>query len=333
MSHLIPRNYHSYKVEIPPGFFNLDNNQKEEKIKKTIKDVEERLKKEGRVAFPKALKEVNKMRNLSMFPLGGGRKSRKLVKKHNKRKSGKIKRGGASVDEINEDQRNRSNTIHILTQHLEDNNISDILKEIININVNDMWSTTDENGDERSSWSITKWKQFITELINNNEDLAWNLEDIGSDIDINVLRHNWIPYSHGGGKRKLNLKKMVKKNNNKRKSRKLVKKHNKRKSLKLKKGGTFTENINDDICVICQNELKNGESVYELSNCKHQIHSKCLNNYCEYPDSQIVIDGELRCPLCREPIKMEDCMDAWAKENDALGETPSELMGGKKNKK
>jgi hypothetical protein len=30
---------------------------------------------------------------------------------------------------------------------------------------------------------------------------------------------------------------------------------------------------------------------------------------------------------------MEDCMDAWAEENDALGETPSELMGGKKNKK
>ena len=190
MSHLIPRNYHSYKVEIPPGFFNLDINKKEEKIKKSIKDVEERLKKQGRVAFPKALKEINKMRNVSMFPLGGKKKSRKLVKKHNKRKS-----------------------------------------------------------------------------------------------------------------------------------------------LKLKKGGTFTENINDDICVICQNELKNGESVYELSNCKHQIHSKCLNNYCEYPDSQIVIDGELRCPLCREPIKMEDCMDAWAKENDALGETPSELMGGKKNKK
>ena len=121
---------------------------------------------------------------------------------------------------------------------MEDTNNSDILKEIINRNVNDMWSTTDENGDERSSWSITKWKQFITELINNNEDLAWNLDDvredmnIASDIDINTLRENWIPYSHVGGKRKLNLKKMVKKNNNKRKSRKLVKKHNKRKSLK-----------------------------------------------------------------------------------------------------
>jgi hypothetical protein len=114
------------------------------------------------------------------------------------RKSRRNRKGGANSDEFNEDQRKRSIMLHELTKHLEENDTGDIFTELIKAYILDMWSP------KRSTWTTFQWKEFITnELINNEDELRWNLDEMGrEDINHITLRHAWIPYPQQGGKKR-----------------------------------------------------------------------------------------------------------------------------------
>lgn len=90
--------------------------------------------------------------------------------------------------------------------------------------------------------------------------------------------------------------------------------------------GNFVEfeNIQNDKCGICQDELKNQETiaengiVYQLS-CGHQFHNNCLNQLCvkkiEKADSQHNEEGKrspynFKCPMCNQETlrEEEDCV-------------------------
>tara|TARA_B110000444_G_scaffold71412_1_gene67207 strand:- start:65 stop:961 length:897 start_codon:yes stop_codon:yes gene_type:complete len=134
------------------------------------------------------------------------------------------------------------------------------------------------------------------------------------------------------------------------KSKKKFKKNRKTRSKKQRGGETpgswvLFNNINDDLCTICQQPLKNSDSilgkgpVYQL-NCGHQFHNNCLNGWC---NNQITIakkksvtgitDEKMRnnklfhrkpaffkCPVCNQETLSEEhnCLSMQAYQENFL---------------
>lgn len=48
-------------------------------------------------------------------------------------------------------------------------------------------------------------------------------------------------------------------------------------------------------CAVCLNQVRNRDRVWELRNCSHIFHMRCLDRWLDH-------DDQLTCPLCRAPL-------------------------------
>jgi len=74
----------------------------------------------------------------------------------------------------------------------------------------------------------------------------------------------------------------------------------------------------DDLCTICHDTYGTSQAIYK-TNCNHNFHNNCLNEYCE------TYSGEVVCPVCRSDIEY-GCMDVWAFKEKALGNPRGEPL-------
>ena len=189
------RNRKGYNVTLPSNYKDLTIDELSQKILRGKESVEKVIKKdiEEQETKRKLFKEYDKLKIGKYTPLegifGGKRKTRR------NRKGGR--RSATKDERINE-----------LTRYLNDNNneMQSILRKIIIDYLDDRWSFRDTNRILFSSYSRQQWENVITNLINNNDELRWTLDDMGRrDIELITLRRAWFPYAHyslGGGKRK-----------------------------------------------------------------------------------------------------------------------------------
>lgn len=82
--------------------------------------------------------------------------------------------------------------------------------------------------------------------------------------------------------------------------------------LQTKLNSAITIIKNSDICPICLSKIDLKEPITTLK-CGHILHSRCLYNYVNN-----TLDDDLRCPSCREPIKLTSLDPSKLKEELVL---------------
>jgi len=212
------------------------------------------------------------------------------------------------------------------------------------VTMEDVWGRTS------LYWANFNRHKKVVELLNlhierQRQQDKKNAADLFSKLDVGNRGDGTMPLDlrrkidgYLGGKRKS------------KKSKKEFRKNRKTRSKKQRGGETpgswvLFNNINDDLCTICQEPLKNSDSILEKGpvyqlNCGHQFHNNCLNGWC---NNQITIAKKksvtgitdektrnnklfnrkpafFKCPVCNQETLSEEhnCLSMQAYQENFL---------------
>lgn len=84
----------------------------------------------------------------------------------------------------------------------------------------------------------------------------------------------------------------------------------------------------EEICALCQDSLKDKTKAVFRTTCCHLFHNKCLLGLCNYLHREIDLNIELKCPICRATLDINDCsiFDAFESKDFAdVSHLPKEV--------